>query len=465
MKRDYTNGIILLVEYVEFHKKGDYMKIKRNDYLKRIIPLMNNGRVKIITGIRRCGKSFFAKNIFKDYLIDKGVREDHVIYLSLDDLSNNHLLNPLALDKYIRSLIKNEDNYYVIIDEIQRVLTIVNPLLTDGKIMAATKNDENVIGFVDVVLGLMQVNNIDLYITGSNSKFLSRDIMTEFRDRGDEIFMQPLNFKEYVDAIEASDTSRAFNEYMQYGGMPLTVSCKTSEAKEKYLNELFSMTYIKDVQERNNIRNREVLDTLTSILASNIGSLTNPSKIANTFASKLKLDVHNTTISDYLRSLEDAFIIKKAERYDIKGRKHIGATYKYYFADPGLRNTRLDFLHKDDGHVMENIIYNELIHRGFFVQIGVVEVYKNNGEGKTERRIYETDFIAKKGNQTYYIQSAYSIYNEEKMKQEIMSLNNIHDSFKKIVIVREDTPLRRDEKGIVYMGVERFLLNENSLEL
>ena len=439
--------------------------INRDRYIQQIVPLIGNGRVKIITGIRRCGKSFLLKTLFTQYLKNQGINSDHIVYLALDDIANNKFLNPLELDSYIRALIKDDSTYYVMLDEIQRVFSIVNPIFTQGKIKLAKKSDDNYISFVNVVLGLMQISNVDLYISGSNSKFLSRDIMTEFRDRGDEIHMQPLSFREYVDALRPSSISTAFNEYMLHGGMPLVLSYETPEQKEEYLKNLFTMTYHKDVEERNKIRNESNLETLTAVMASNVGSLTNPAKIANTFNSEIKINISKDTITQYLGYLEDAFILRKVNRFDIKGRKHIGATYKYYFADSGLRNARLDFLHRDDGHVMENIIYNELIFRGYFVQVGVVECYGKDSKGITQRTTLETDFVASKGSQIYYIQSAYSIDTPEKEYQETRSLKKINDSFKKIVIIRESGPIRRDLDGIVYMGIEDFLLNENSLEL
>ncbi len=318
------------------------MIINRDLYIKKMISLMNNGRVKIITGIRRCGKSFLLKKLFHDFLLDNNVKEDHIIYLALDDTLNNHLLNPLALESYIRNLIKDDDNYYIMIDEIQRVFPIVNPIFTGGKIKKAKKDDQDAITFVNIILGFMQLDNIDLYISGGNSKFLSRDIMTEFRDRGDEIHMQPLSFSEYVQAIKSKDTTSAFNEYLLHGGMPLILSYDTSDQKEEYLRNLFNLTYHKDVIERNGIKNEKELEILTKVMASNVGSLTNPNIIADTFRTKMKANISKDTVYSYLKYLEDAFIITKVDRVDVRGRKHIGATYKYYFADPGLRNARLD---------------------------------------------------------------------------------------------------------------------------
>jgi len=437
----------------------------RKLYINKLISLMNNHRVKIITGIRRCGKSFLLKELFADHLRSQGIAEDHIIYLPLDDLSNNHLLNPLILNEYIRGLIKDQGTYYIMIDEIQRVISIVNPVLTNGKIVKAKKNEEDAISFVNIILGLMQLENLDIYISGSNSRFLSKDIMTEFRDRGDELHIQPLSFAEYVEAYDSKKTNTLFNEYLLHGGMPMILSFDSDDQKEEYLKNLFKLTYHKDVEERNNIRNTNELETLTKVMASNVGSLINTSTIANTFRSEEKSNITKETIDQYLGYLEDAFILTKVSRIDIRGRKHIGATYKYYYADPGLRNARLDFLHRDDGHVMENIIYNELIRRGYSIQIGVVEVYSKDENNKTVRTTLETDFVASLGSKCYYIQSAYRMDTKEKEEQERRSLINIQDSFKKIIVTRDDGPVRRDEYGIVYMGIERFLLDENSLEL
>lgn len=426
---------------------------------------MHNNRAKVITGIRRCGKSYLIKNIFKDYLLRQGVREDHIIYLALDDIANNRFLNPMELDTYLRNLIIDEEMYYFLLDEIQRVYTIVDPIFTDGKIKLAKKEDVATIGFMNVVNGLIQIPNVDVYVTGSNSKFLSKDIMTEFRDRGDEIRMYPLSFMEIVESSKPTDLERAFSEYMMYGGMPLVQTFKTDEEKRGYLNRLFEMTYKRDIEERNNIKNPQDLSMLIQVMASNVSSLVNPTTIANTFNSKLKLKIDRTTVSRYLECLEDAFILTKVNRWDIKGRKIIGANYKYYFEDIGLRNSRLDYLHRDDGRVMENIIYNELVRRGYSVQVGYLETYAKNKENKTVRNILEADFVVSNGIQEWYIQSAYELHSLEKEEQESKSLLNIPNSFKKIIITRDSSPIRRDEKGIIYLGVKDFLLEEHILEI
>lgn len=439
--------------------------IQRDKYLDRLISLKDNGRLKIITGIRRCGKSYLLDEIYRKYLINQGIKKDHIIYLALDDDLNNNLLNPIELNKHLRNQIKDDDMYYFLLDEVQRVYTIINPIFTNDEIkLCKDPKDERAYGFLNVINGLRMIKNADVYITGSNSKFLSKDIMTEFRDRGDEIYVQPLSFKEIIDYKKPVDIEESFNEYMMYGGMPLILTYTNDDDKMKYLNNLFNLTYHLDVEERNNIDKRNELEVLIKVMANNIGSLTNPSTIENTFNTVLSSNLSKDTISKYLNYLEDAFIIKKVYRYDINGRKQIGATYKYYFTDLGLRNSRVDFLHRDDGHVMENIIYNELIRRGYSVQIGVIDIFENNKEGKTTRKTLETDFIASMGDKYYYIQSAYEMNSEEKINQERKSLINIDNSFKKIIIQEKSGPIRRDEDGIIYMDIKKFLLNENSLD-
>jgi len=450
---------------VYIHKKGENM-IARDRYLKRLISLQKNGRLKIITGIRRCGKSYLLNEIYRNYLISSGVDDKHIIYIAFDDNTNNNLLNPLELDRYLRNKIVDNDMYYFLLDEVQRIFTIINPIFTNGEIaLCKDPFDERAYGFQNVVNGLRMIKNADVYITGSNSRFLSKDIMTEFRDRGDEVYVQPLSFKEIVDSFHPQNPIEALKEYMMYGGLPLVLTLNTDEAKKKYLNDVFALTYYKDVEERNKIEKKSELDTLVRIMASNFGSLTNPQKIEETFNSVEHSSLSKNTISKYLDYLEDAFIIKKATRYDIKGRKEIGATYKYYFVDLGLRNSRVNFLHRDDGHVMENIVYNELIRRGYSVQVGVVTIYEKDKNQKTVRKNLETDFIASMGDKYYYIQSAYEIDSEAKLEQERKSLINIDNSFKKIIITMEVGPVRRDEHGIVYIDMLKFLLNENSLDI
>lgn len=440
--------------------------INRDGYLQRLISLKHNGRLKIITGIRRCGKSYLLNEIYRKHLKQQNVKDNHIIYIAFDDDKNNNLLNPIELSKYLKKKIKDNDIYYFLLDEVQRVYTIINPIFTNNEIiLCKDPNDERAYGFQNVVNSLRTIKNADVYITGSNSKFLSKDIMTEFRDRGDEIYVQPFSFKEIVDSTKPRNIEQSFNEYMMYGGMPLVLSYSNDDDKKKYLNNLFDMTYHRDVEERNNISKVNELETLIKIMANNIGSLTNPTVIENTYNSILHSNLSKDTISKFLGYLEDAFIIKKVNRYDIKGRKQIGATYKYYFTDLGLRNSRLDFLHRDDGYVMENVIYNELIRRGYSIQIGVIDIYENDSNGKTTRKTLETDFIASIGDKYYYVQSAYEISDEKKLEQERKSLIHIDNSFKKIIITKDSGPVRRDEDGIIYLDIKTFLLDENSLDL
>lgn len=438
------------------------MKIERAKYINQLLNLKDNGRVKVITGIRRCGKSFLLKELYKQKLIELGIEENHIIYISLEDFEYVNLLNPLELDLYIKKMIIDDSKYYVMIDEIQNVYDIIHPMFTNGRIVKAKKSDSEKIGFTQVALGLMNKDNIDLYITGSNSKFLSTDIITEFRDRGDEINVLPLSFREFVNVF-GNDYEKAYDEYSAYGGMPRVLMCKNIEEKIKYLNNLYDMTYSKDVMERNSYKNTMELNILTQIIASNIGSLTSPSTIADTFNSVEKLNIGRQSVYNYLRALEEAFLISKVNRVDIRGKKHIGATYKYYFKDLGIRNSRVDFLHKDSGHVMENIIYNELIYRGFNVEVGMIEAFTKNKDGVTIRNKYETDFVATKGGKVYYIQCAYNLYDEEKILQESKSLLLIKDSFKKIIITRQSKSRQYNEHGVLILGVIDFLLNEDCL--
>lgn len=438
------------------------MMIQRNRYLNKLIKYKDNGRVKIITGIRRCGKSFLLKEIFKKYCFEQGIDDKHFIAISLDDFQNIKLYNPIELDKYIRNLIIDDKRYYIVIDEIQNVFDIKNPIFTEGKIIKANNEDEDKLTYVNVVLGLMQIQNVDLYITGSNSRFLSKDIVTDFRDRGDEIHVLPLSFSEFFEA-QKGDKEEAYEEYSLHGGMPRTLFLNEASEKEEYLYNLYKLTYSKDVMERHKYKNLSELDILTGVMASNIGSLINSNTIANTFKSEAKIDINNQKIDNYLEDLEDAYLLTRVNRYDIRGRKKIGALYKYYYSDLGIRNSRLNFLHMDKGHVMENIIYNELIYRGYSVEVGVLNFYTKESN-KTKRNIYETDFVVRKGSKIYYIQSAYDIPSEEKYLQESKSLSLINDSFKKIIVVRQSGPLRHDEKGITTIGIIDFLLNENSLD-
>lgn len=411
-------------------------EIKRDLYLNKIINRRENGLIKIVTGIRRCGKSYLLDPMFKNYLLADGVKEDHIIKLELDRVENEKYRDSKVLNEYIRSLIKDKNMYYVILDEIQLVKS-----------------------FEFVLNGLLYEKNIDVYVTGSNSKFLSSDIITEFRGRGDQIKVNSLSFAEFLSAFDG-DKYEAWNEYVTYGGMPLILSKKNDEEKSQYLKELFEQTYLKDIVERNNIQRIDILDSLINMLASSVGSLTNPQKLFDTFKSNGEKELSLNTINSYIADIEDSFIVNKSTRYDIKGKKYIQTPQKYYFSDIGLRNARLNFRQQEENHLMENIIYNELLIRGYNVDVGVVEVRE---EGK--RKQLEVDFVCNLGNKRYYIQSALNLDTKEKTIQESRPLNNIGDSFKKIIVVKDNIKLWRTDDGIVIMGIQEFLLNKDSLDL
>lgn len=431
--------------------------IERKKYLDKLISRKQNGLVKVITGIRRCGKSYLLFNIYKDYLKSIGVEDECIICLALDDDENIRYRNPLELGKYIRSVTSDESKeYYVFLDEIQKVVTIQNPYV---------EGVEDKISFVDVVLGLMKRENIDVYVTGSNSKMLSSDILTEFRGRGDEIRVNPLSFAEFYNAFEG-DKRDAWQEYYTYGGLPLVLAKKGHEEKAKYLSTLFDTIYLSDIMDRNSLAHeKNLLDDILNLISSSIGSLTNANKIANTFKSERQISVSHATVSKYLDYLIDSFLIYSASRYDVKGRKHIGSPYKYYFSDVGLRNARLNFRQQEENHIMENIIYNELCVRDFSVDVGIVEYCYKDAEKKSKRAYLEIDFIANKGSKKYYVQSALTVADEEKREQEIRSLKRVGDSFKKIVVVKDNIIPWHDDDGILYIGIEQFLLDENAMDV
>lgn len=417
------------------------MDIKRDKYLNDLINRMHNGMIKVVTGIRRCGKSYLLFNIFKNYLLEHGVAASHIITIELDQRKNKKYRDPDTILDYIESLIEDDEQYYIMLDEVQMLQE-----------------------FEEVLNSLLHIRNADIYVTGSNSKFLSKDVITEFRGRGDEIHIYPLTFKEFMEAYDG-DMYRGWAEYVVYGGLPLTVTMKTEEQKISYLTNLFKETYLKDIIERHHIEKTQELEDLVNILASAIGSLTNPPKIEATFKSAIQSTISLNTIRQYIEHLEDAFIINKANRYNVKGRKYIGTPLKYYFEDVGLRNARLGFRQVEETHLMENIIYNELRSRGYTVDVGVVEKRGTDENGKEYKNQLEIDFVANLGSKRYYIQSAFSMPTEEKRIQEKASLVNVNDSFKKIIVVKDVMNVTRDEDGITTMSIYDFLLKENSLEL
>ena len=428
----------------------------REQYLKEIISKKDNGRIKIITGLRRSGKSVLLFQLYREWLLGEGVKEDQIIALALDIFENARYRNPLELDKYVRDhMVDPKKRYYIFIDEIQFVSEIQNPYVD---------NEDAKITFIDVILGFMHMDNADVYVTGSNSKMLSSDILTQFRDRGDEIRVYPLSFAEFYNEYEG-DKRGAWQDYYTYGGMPLATSLESHEEKSRYLRDLFDRTYIKDVLERHEIKNdTEVLDILLDVLASGIGSLTNPSKLANTFKSERQIGIGSETIEKYIGYFEESFLIEKAVRYDVKGRKYIGTPAKYYYTDLGLRNARIGFRQLEETHIMENVLYNDLIRRGMNVDVGVVEYNTKDADGKKIRKQLEVDFVVNQGGKRFYIQSALSIADPDKKEQEIESLKRIPDSFSKMVVVRDYLKPWQDENGITYLGIEQFLLNEELLK-
>lgn len=432
--------------------------INRPKYLKELINAKWNGFPKIITGIRRCGKSYLLKEIFHKYLIENGVHEENIIFLELDDAKNANYRNPIELNKFIleKCADKNEQ-FYVFLDEIQRIYTIVNPSLTEGKITLATNKDTERISFVDVVLGLSHEKNIDLYVTGSNSKMLSTDIVTEFRDKATEIHMAPLSFSEFYEAQNGKmEKQEALYEYMQYGGMPLAV-LKDKGEKEEYLKGLFKTTYFKDILERNKLRKTEAMDELCTILATCTGELLNAEKLANTFLSKRREKIDKETVTSYINAFLDAFILSEAKRYDLKGRKFINSTRKYYFSDPGLRNARLDFIYPDEGQILENVVYNELCYNGWNVNVGTFDsIEKENG--KSVRKNYEVDFMATKGSETIYLQITDNMSNAETKKRETRPYILLNDQIKKIIVVNRPIKETKDENVFTVVGITDFLL-------
>lgn len=416
-------------------------RINRQRYLNEIIAMRHNGMIKVITGMRRCGKSYMLFNLFAEYLAESGVAPDHIIKIDFENYKNRALRNPQELYSYVESKITDHATHYLLLDEVQ--------LAKD---------------FEEVLNGFLHSNNLDIYVTGSNARFLSKDIITEFRGRGWEIKMRPLSFSEYMTVYPGS-IQAGLNEFMLYGGLPQILTFESESQKATYLKNLFSETYLKDIKDRYAIRNDSDLEELVDLIASNIGALTNPNKLTNTFRSEKKSLISYDTIKNYIDYLDDAFLIEKATRYDIKGKKYIDSPYKYYFSDLGLRNARLNFRQVEKTHLMENVVYNELRTRGYNVDVGVVGCVTTDPEGRQHRKQLEVDFVCNLGSKRYYIQSVYRMPTEEKLLQEQASLKKIDDSFKKIIILGEECPVTRDEKGIVTISIYDFLLKENSLEL
>ena len=433
------------------------MEFERKQYLDQLIKKKDNGRVKVITGLKRSGKSYLLFNLFRNNLMETGVGEDQIIALALDEIDNAKYRNPFELNQYVKEQIKDKTKrYYIFLDEIQFVSTVPNPYVDDP---------EAKLTFIDVVLGLMKIPNADVYVTGSNSKMLSSDILTQFRDRGDEIKVYPLSYQEFYEHYDG-DKRGAWRDYYTYGGMPLVWTLETHEERSRYLRDLFSGTYIKDVLERNKIKkDEEVMEILLNLLASAVGSLTNPTKLSNIFHSERHIEISSGTIDSYIGFFMDAYLIQKVERYDVKGRKYISTPVKYYYSDPGLRNALLGFRQIEEAHLMENVLYNDLIRRGYDVDVGVVVQNAVDRDGKKVRKQLEVDFVVNKGDERCYIQSALSIDDPDKKAQEIASLIRIPDSFRKIVVVKDYMKPWRDEHGIQYIGVEQFLLDEDFLTL
>lgn len=417
------------------------MEIKRDYYLNKLISKQHNGLIKVITGIRRCGKSYLLFSLFKNHLIKNGIDNRHIIEIAFDSFENKKYRNPEILYSYVKDKIIDDKMYYILLDEVQ--------LLEE---------------FESVLNSFMRIKNADVYVTGSNAKFLSKDIITEFRGRGDELHINPLSFSEFMSVYDGNKYD-GWNEYVLYGGLPSITMLNTPEQKTEFLKNLFRETYINDIIGRHSIKNKEEFEELIDILSSGIGSLTNPKKLCDTFKSKKQKSISINTINNYLEYLCDSFIVNKAIRYDIKGRKYIDTPYKFYFTDIGLRNARINFRQIEENHTMENIIFNELIARDFNVDVGIVTANVRTESSDYVRKQYEVDFVCNKGSKRYYIQSAFHIPDEEKMRQESNSLLNINDAFKKIIIKKDYPAPQYTEEGILVMSIYDFLLDKNSLDI
>ena len=417
------------------------MEIKRDIYLQKLIDRRGNGMIKVITGVRRCGKSYLLFKLFKDFLLSQGIGEDHIIGINLEDRRNKRLRDPDTLLEHIDKQMKDKSMYYILLDEVQLVSE-----------------------FEDVLNSYLGIANADVYVTGSNAKFLSKDVITEFRGRGDEVKVYPLSFAEFMSAYSGT-VQHGLDEYMTYGGLPQILSLKTEEQKSSYLKSLFAETYLKDIKERYAIRHEEELEDLLNIISSSVGSLTNPARLVKTFKSVKNVTVSAETVKSYLDYLCDSFLVEKAMRYDVKGRRYIDTPYKFYFSDMGLRNARLNFRQDEKTHLMENMIFNELLVRGFNVDVGVVPVVNTDQNGKQYRSQLEIDFVCNQGSRRYYLQSAFKLDSDEKRMQEQASLQKVNDSFKKIIVTGEESLIHRNDDGITTISIYDFLLNQNSLEL
>jgi predicted AAA+ superfamily ATPase len=436
------------------YKIGGLMVIERKRYLDRLAARIDNQMIKVVTGVRRSGKSFLLFNLFYRYLIQNGVPEDHIIMLSLDDIDNEEYRKPKNLYAFLKERIRDSsEHYFIFIDEIQLAIS-----------KEELKQKDTNVELYGVLNGLLRRENVDVYVTGSNSKLLATDVMTEFRGRGDEVRVLPLSFSEYF-PVAGQSKEDSWRDYLFYGGMPHIFSLSNAEQKVQYLNSLNREIYLRDIEERYDVKNLTGMEELMKVIASSVGSLTNPQKISDTFKSSGMKGVSSPTIAAYLTYLQDAGLIFKVERYDVKGRKYISTPVKYYYADTGLRNALLGFRQFEETHLMENVIYNELLYRGYSVDVGVVPVRSTGSNGSRMKRKLEIDFIANKGSKRYYLQSAFAIPNQEKINQEQESLVNVSDSFKKIIVTGTNSPLWRNEQGITFISIYDFLLNENSLEM
>lgn len=431
--------------------------IERNVYLNKLIESKENGFPKVITGIRRCGKSYLLEEIYKKYLIDSGVNEKNIIIIDLEEEGNYEYYDPINLSNHVLDLCDNDKMNYVFIDEIQNVVSIINPVFTDGKHIKAKPKDENAITFAKIVLSLSKKKNIDLYVTGSNSKMLSTDVQTEFRDRATNINVNPLSFEEYMKYTNLEEY-RAINEYLTYGGMPLAVLKEREEDKKDYLTNLFETTYFKDIIERYKFRKVEALDELCTLLSTCVGTLINSEKLSNTYKSKTKNKIDSETVTSYVNAFKDAHIIREANRYDVKGKKIITSLKKYYFIDTGLRNARLNFAFLDEGQMLENVVYNELIYNGYSVSVGTYDKVEKNKNNESIRRTYEIDFLATKGTRMYYIQVASDINNEETRNRELKPYISLKDQIQKIIVINRPINETRDMNGFIVIGIVDFLL-------